>query len=89
MPIISRADPLAVYLPKPSKANGQIEGQTKALAKPSKAKNITEFGTAGAPLQVTSISERLVFVFELRATPMVNTRPLTAQKTKAFFAINI
>lgn len=42
MPTISRAEPVRVNLPNPSMANGQIAGQIKALANPSKAMNRTD-----------------------------------------------
>lgn len=40
--ITNNADAVFVNLPKPSRAKGQIAGQTSAFAKPSKATNNTE-----------------------------------------------
>ena len=85
IPMIRSAEPLAVYLPKPCKASGQIDGQTRALASPSIARNITVLGTRGTPAQPNKVCEMPVSVAEPKATPAVNKMPLTADRSKAFF----
>lgn len=75
IPMMSNADPCAVYLPKLFSANGQIAGHTIAFAKPNSAMKVTVFGKACTPSQPHNAFEIPVSVFELSSMQTVSTKP--------------
>ena len=82
--IIRRALPFAVYFPRPSKASGQIVGQTSAFAKPRRATKVMVSGRVCIPLHPHKISDIVELYPEDSTTPKRNKIPKTAEPISAF-----
>ena len=61
--IINNAEAVFVNLPKPSKVNGQIAGQTKAFAKPKAATNLDEMDNDKSSRQASFILQIILAAF--------------------------